>query len=62
METRFLTLEQTAEYLNLPMSMIYRMSSDGRLPTTKWGSRTVRVDKQILDGHLETMRGNGDGN
>ena len=55
-----LTLEQTAEYLSLPLSMVYRMSSDGRLPgRVKWGQRTVRVDVAELDAYIEKMKGGG---
>ncbi len=57
-ESRFLTLQQTSTYLNLPLSMIYRLSAEGRLPgKVCWGNRTVRVDREILEEWLSTARG-----
>lgn len=61
METRFLTLEETASYLRLPLSMIYRLSSEDRLPgKIRWGQRTVRVDRLELDNHLATIISRGE--
>ncbi len=61
MESRFLTLNETAEYLALPLSMIYRMSSENRLPgKVCWGPRTVRIDRARLDAYLDAQL-NGDG-
>ena len=58
MDSRFFTLEQTAEYLALPMSKVYAMSAAGEIPgKVKLGSRTVRVDRRKLDAWLEEKMG-----
>lgn len=50
MMDRFLTLEQTAKYLNVSLSYIYRLSHIGRLPgKVTLGSKTVRVDREQLE-------------
>ena len=57
-ESRFMSLESASIFLNLPLSMIYRLSAEGRLPgKVRWGSRTVRVDREILEEWLNTARG-----
>lgn len=59
---RYITLEETAEFLSLPLSMIYRMSSDGRLPgKIIWGARTVRIDREILEAALRDKVSHGEG-
>ena len=52
---RFLTLAQAAEYLALPLSYLYRLSSsEGRLPgKVVWGARTIRVDRLVLDAWIQ---------
>ncbi len=53
MNNQFLTLGQTAEYTNLPLHYIYRLSSQNQLPgKVVWGRRTVRVNKETLDNWL----------
>ncbi len=53
---RYMTLQETAEYLALPLSMIYRLSSEGRLPgKVTWGVRTIRVDRQKLDAWVDAQ-------
>jgi excisionase family DNA binding protein len=49
----FLTLKQAASLLNLPLSYLYRMSSENRLPgKVVLGKRTVRVNKDVLLAEL----------
>ncbi len=46
---KYMTLKQTAQYLNLPLPYIYRMSANKQLPgKVSWGRKTVRVDKAKL--------------
>jgi len=63
MEKRFITLQETSEYLGLNLTMVYRLSSENRLPgKVKFGHKSVRVDRHELDRTLEKMvRGGGDG-
>lgn len=51
---RFLTLQETAEYLNIGLNQVYKMSHAGQLPgKIAFGlgdkPRNVRVDKTILE-------------
>lgn len=58
MDPRFLTLEQAAEYLSLPLTMIYRLSAAGELPgKITWGARTIRVDRLVLDAWISEQEG-----
>lgn len=51
--SRYMTLEEVAEYLNLPLTMIYRLSSRGDLPgKISLGHRTIRVDREVLEAAL----------
>lgn len=55
-ENRWLTLQQTADYLAVPMSYIYRKSHENRLPgLVRLGAKTLRVDRQKLDNWLEAQ-------
>lgn len=50
---RYLTLEETAEYINLPLSKIYDLSARDMLPgKVVWGRRTIRVNRAVLDESL----------
>lgn len=56
--SRFMTLQETAAYLSLPLSMVYRLSHEGRLPgKIVWGAKTVRVDREALDQYLAEEAG-----
>lgn len=60
--SRYMTLEETAEYLSLPLTMIYRLSSKGELPgKVRWGQRTVRVDREALEAALREKMAGGNG-
>jgi len=43
-----LTIEQTAELLNLSRTSIYRLINDGRLPIVKIG-RSVRIRRSTVE-------------
>jgi excisionase family DNA binding protein len=53
-----LSLEQLAEYLNLPKSTVYRQARSGRLPGKKVG-RQWRFRKQTIDEWLAGDSGGG---
>lgn len=36
--------KQLAEFLSIPVGLVYRLSSEGRIPKVKIGHRTVRFD------------------
>ncbi|MFN2488805.1 MAG: helix-turn-helix domain-containing protein [Actinomycetota bacterium] len=56
METRFLTLEDVAVYLNVSVAQVYSLVRSGDLPAIKIGGRGVwRVDKRQLDGYIERL-------
>ena len=52
MQSRWMTLQEVAEYLQLSKDMIYRLAQNGRIPASKVGSRwrfrRERIDP--LDG------------
>ena len=47
-----LTIEQTAEYLQLHPQVVYRHVRAGTLPASRIG-RTIRFKKSVLDAFLE---------
>lgn len=56
LEPRFVTLEDVASYLSVSVPQVYALVRSGELPAVKIGGRGVwRVDKQQLDGYLETL-------
>lgn len=58
--SRFMTLEETAEFLNLSKTMVYRLSSRGELPgKIELGHRTIRIDREILEAALREKADNG---
>jgi excisionase family DNA binding protein len=44
----FLTLEEAAAILRIARSSAYAMAADGRLPTVKFGGRSLRVPRGAL--------------
>jgi excisionase family DNA binding protein len=60
--SRFMTLEETAAFLNLSKTMVYRLSSRSELPgKIELGHRTVRVDREILEAALREKAAGGGG-
>ena len=55
-ETRFLTLEDVATYLNVSVPQAYSLVRSGRLPAIKIGGRGVwRVDREQLEAYIERL-------
>lgn len=55
-ESRFLTLEQTAKYLNVSVPQAYSLVRSGDLPAIKLGGRGVwRVDRRQLDAYIDKL-------
>ena len=55
---RFLTLSETAEYLNIGLNQVYKLSHAGKLPgKVAFGlgdkPRNIRVDLRILEKWIE---------
>ena len=53
MDSEFLTAEEVAEYLRLPLSTVYKLVQDKRLPGFKvgkhWRFRKDSIEKWIKD-------------
>ncbi len=58
-EKRWLTLAETASYLSVPISFVYKASSRGDLPgkVKLMSDRVIRVDRFELDRYLEAQKG-----
>ena len=58
MQSRWMTLRQVAEYLQLSKDMIYRLAQSGRIPASKVGSRwrfrQERIDRWMEDRAVDT--------
>ena len=48
MDTEFLTVEEVAEYLRLPLSTVYKLAQDKKLPGFKVGKHW-RFRKETFD-------------
>ena len=59
MQSRWMTLRQVAEYLQLSKDMIYRLAQSGRIPASKVGSRW-RFRQERIDRWMEEMTVNTD--
>lgn len=55
-ESRYLTRDQAAEYLNMPNRTFDRLVSRGMFPKLAVTSRTVRYDIHDLDEAMEPFR------
>ena len=53
MQSRWMTLQEVAEYLQLSKDMIYRLAQNGRIPASKvgnrWRFRRERIDRWMDD-------------
>lgn len=62
MDSEFLTAEEVAEYLRLPLSTVYKLVQDKRLPGFKvgkhWRFRKETIQKWIVE--KEGLLGNED--
>ena len=54
MQSRWMTLQEVAEYLQLSKDMIYRLAQSGRIPASKVGSRW-RFRRERIDRWMEDM-------
>lgn len=60
MDSEFLTAEEVAEYLRLPLSTVYKLVQDKRLPGFKvgkhWRFRNETIQKWIVEqeNNIET--------
>ena len=58
MQSRWMTLREVAEYLQLSKDMIYRLAQSGRIPASKVGSRwrfrQERIDRWMDDIDVNT--------
>ena len=54
MQSRWMTLQEVAEYLQLSKDMIYRLAQSGRIPASKVGSRW-RFRRERIDSWMEDM-------
>jgi excisionase family DNA binding protein len=55
-ESRFLTLEDVAIYLNVSVPQVYSLVRSGDLPAIKLGGRGVwRVDRRQLETYVERL-------
>ena len=59
MQSRWMTLQEVAEYLQLSKDMIYRLAQSGRIPASKVGSRW-RFRRERIDRWMEDMAVNTD--
>ena len=59
MQSRWMTLQQVAEYLQLSKDMIYRLAQSGRIPASKVGSRW-RFRQERIDRWMEDLAVNTD--
>ena len=54
LQSRWMTLQEVAEYLQLSKDMIYRLAQSGRIPASKVGSRW-RFRRERIDRWMEDM-------
>lgn len=54
MQSRWMTLREVAEYLQLSKDMIYRLAQSGRIPASKVGSRW-RFRRERIDRWMDEM-------
>jgi excisionase family DNA binding protein len=55
-ESRFMTLEDVAIYLNVSVPQVYSLVRSGDLPAVKIGGRGVwRVDRRQLEAYIERL-------
>ena len=65
MDTEFLTVEEVAEYLRLPLSTVYKLAQDKKLPGFKvgkhWRFRKETFQEWIKDQERKNVLANEDG-
>ncbi len=53
--TKWLTIEELAEYLKMGRTKLYRMAQDGEIPASKVGNQW-RFDREEIDQWMKTQR------
>jgi len=53
--TKWLTIEELAEYLKMGRTKLYRMSQDGDIPASKVGNQW-RFDREEIDQWMKSQR------
>ncbi len=53
--TKWLTIEELAEYLKMGRTKLYRMAQDGELPASKVGNQW-RFDREEIDQWMKNQR------
>lgn len=59
MDTEFLTVEEVAEYLRLPLSTVYKLVQDKRLPGFKVGKHW-RFRRETFELWIKTQEHNSE--
>ena len=54
MQSRWMTLQEVAQYLQLSKDMVYRLAQSGKIPASKVGSRW-RFRRERIDRWMEDM-------
>ncbi|HOV90473.1 MAG TPA: helix-turn-helix domain-containing protein [Syntrophorhabdaceae bacterium] len=53
--TKWLTIEELAEYLKIGRTKLYRMAQDGEIPASKVGNQW-RFDREEIDRWMKSQR------
>jgi len=53
--TKWLTIEELAEYLEMGRTKLYRMAQDGEIPASKVGNQW-RFDRDEIDRWMKSQR------
>lgn len=54
-QTKWLTIEELAEYLKMGRTKLYRMAQDGDIPASKVGNQW-RFDREEIDQWMKSQR------
>ena len=52
-EPRLLTAKQLSAYLGFPLSTIYAMVEQKRIPFKRFGAKMIRFDKKEIDAWID---------
>lgn len=51
---RYMTLKELSEEYNIPLGYLYKLSYQDKIPRlVRWGRKTLRVNKDVLDKSLQ---------
>ena len=54
-QTKWLTIEELAEYLKMGRTKLYRMAQEGDIPASKVGNQS-RFDREEIDQWMKSQR------